>query len=185
MRNICRRCRFQFLIYKDPTLKKKSQIIVRNISIDFSCYILSSSVDWKFTVDSFANFCCRQLIYCNLQLASLLLYLLREKSSGKQGPNPSLGLVLNSQSKSFACAFFKHMNGSILIPQKLAPCPAREKKKIGREKCEQWVEKSSGRKTCQEKDERKVKREINYNKLGSELAKLEQFLVIKGRRWWP
>lgn len=128
MRNICRRCRFQFLIYKDPTLKKKSQIIVRNISIDFSCYILSSSVDWKFTVDSFANFCCRQLIYCNLQLASLLLYLLREKSSGKQGPNPSLGLVLNSQSKSFACAFFKHMNGSILIPQKLAPCPAREKK---------------------------------------------------------
>lgn len=52
---------------------KKPQIIVRNISIDFSCYILSSSVDWNFTVNSFANFCCRQLIHCNVQLASLLL----------------------------------------------------------------------------------------------------------------
>lgn len=76
-------------------IKKKSQIIVRNISIDFSYYILSSSVDWKFTVNSFANFCCRQLIYCNLQLASFLLQLLREESSGKHGPNTSL--VLQAQ----------------------------------------------------------------------------------------
>lgn len=35
------------------------------------------------------------------------------------------------------------------------------------------------------RERQKESREINCNKMGSELAKLEQFLVIKGRRWWP
>lgn len=71
----------------------------KNTSTDVSSYTYSFNTDWNFTVNSFANFCHRQWIYCNLQLAPLLLGalpLLREKSSGKQGTNPLL--VLKAQS---------------------------------------------------------------------------------------